>query len=400
MTALNKPLPLTAKFTKRIGVLLIVLAPILFVLSTLFLANELLYPPESFPSVLGTFLGLVISPFLLFLGIAVYIIAWRRQPKAEPEGKVFQEQLGQQEKAVKAKPKMPRWERWARWIYVLIILTWLIATTVIYFSYISHLPVIYLPLIFVMPLVACFCLRSSKRGWFGAIFILLISAITFFGVLPTVLMLLVGTPGIGFIDRYLDWAIGIDQAGGLVALLTVRAAIIFSAGIFLVVARLLQYQKIHHLSGKKIFKAVAIGAVLLPLLFMMVTSSGETNADPTIVPPTGVSWDNALGLVPDIFQTSRIFDQATGTWTYTIFFSNPNPENQAVTQVWAGRDAITPFNENVVINGSGVRISDEGIVFETSCNGTIQFSITQGHNTLTVKTDNGARYTFSWSEQL
>ena len=251
------------------------------------------------------------------------------------------------------------------------------------------------------PLITCFYLRSGRRGWLGAISILLLSSIIFFGVLPTALTLFIGTPGLGFIDRYLDWAIGIDQAGGLVMLLTVRAAIIFSAGIFLVVARLLQYQKITQFPGKEVFKAAAIGAVLLPLLLMMVTSSGETNADPAVVPPAGVSFGGAQDLlVPDVFQTSRIFDQATGTWTYTIFFSNPTQAELTVTQVWAGRDAIAPFNERVIIDGSGVSISDEGIVFGTSCSGTIQFSTTQGHNTVTVITDNSARYAISWSEQL
>jgi archaellum component FlaF (FlaF/FlaG flagellin family) len=104
--------------------------------------------------------------------------------------------------------------------------------------------------------------------------------------------------------------------------------------------------------------------------------------------------------VPDIFQTSRVFDQATGSWTYTLFFSNPTQAELTVTRVWAGRDAIAPFNERVIIDGSGVSISDEGVVFGAGCSGTIQFSTMQGHNSVTVITDNGARYSVSWSEQL
>jgi len=328
-------------------------------------------------------------------------LARTRQGKAG-SGVAAQEQPGQQEKADKPKPEIPGWERRARLIYTLVILAWLATTTAAFFStYISHLPLPFVPLVFTMPMITCFYLRPGRRGWFGAIFILLVSLIIFFGVLPAALTLFVGTPGLGFVDRYLDWTIGIDQAGGLVMLLTARAAIIFSAGIFLVVARLLQYQKINQLSGKKAFKAAAIGAVLLPLLLMMVTSSGETNADPAVVPPAGISWGNAQDmLVPDIFQTSRIFDQATGTWTYAVFFSNPTQADLTVTQVWAGRDAIAPFSERVVIDGSGVRIGGEGIVFGTGSSGTVRFSIAQGHNTVTVITDNGARYTISWSEQL
>jgi archaellum component FlaF (FlaF/FlaG flagellin family) len=104
--------------------------------------------------------------------------------------------------------------------------------------------------------------------------------------------------------------------------------------------------------------------------------------------------------VPDVFQISRVFDQATETWRYAIFFSNPTQTELTVTQVWAGRDAIAPFNERVTIDGSGISISDDGIVFGTGSSGTIQFSTTQGHNIVTVITGNGARYTISWSEQL
>lgn len=306
-----------------------------------------------------------------------------------------------QEETAKPDSKMPAWERRTRVIYALVILAWL-ATAVIFFNmYIIQYPIPFVPLVLVMPLITCLYLGSGRRGWFGAITILLLSSFIFFGVLPAVLALFVGTSGLGFIDRYLDWAAGIDQGGGLLFLLTVRAAIIFSAGIFLVVARLLQYQKISQFQGKGFFKAAAIGAVLLPLLLMMVTSSGETNADPAVVPPAGVSFGGAQDLlVPDVFQTSRVFDQSTGTWTYSIFFSNPTQVDLTVTQVWAGRDAIESFNERVIIDGSGVSISDDGIVFGTGCSGTIQFSTTQGHNTVTVITGNSARYTISWSEQL
>ena len=394
---MTSPSSAASKLTKRRGILLIVLAPVVFMLSGLFLANQVLHPPESLPYVLGLFLCFIVSPILLVLGVTVYVVAWRRQRKAEPEIlTVREERLVQQDKPAKAKPQMPRWERWARRIYILTILVWLVVTAATFFI---RLPLIFFPMVFVMPLIVCFYLKSSRRGWFGAIFILLISAITFFGALPS-LTLFVGAPGVGFIDRYLDWAAGVDQLGGLVVLLTVRAAIIFSAGIFLVVARLLQYQKIQRLSGKKIFKAVAVGAVLLPLLLMMVTSSGETNADPAIVNPTGYGWGGAPNLLAPDFSfpqgTSRIFDEATGMWTYTLPLYNPSPVNLTVTRVWAGRDAIEPLQERVAVSGSGVRISDEGIVFETGCNGTIQFSTAHGHNTVTVNVDSGAQCTFTW----
>ncbi len=308
---------------------------------------------------------------------------------------------GDQKVTAKPESKMPAWERRARVIYALVILAWL-ATAVIFFNmYTIQYPIPFVLLVFFLPLITCLYLRSGRRGWLGAVSILLISSIIFFGVLPAALALFVGTSGLGFIDRYLDWIVGVDQGGGLVMLLTVRAAIIFSAGIFLVVARLPRYQKIGQFQGRRFFRAAVIGAVLLPLLFMMVTSSGETNADPAVVPPAGVSFGGAQDLlVPDVFQTSRIFDQATGTWTYTLFFSNPSQVELTVTRVWAGRDAIAPFNERVIIDGSSVSINDDGIIFGAGYSGTIKFITMRRHNTVTVIDGNSAQYTVSWSEQL
>ena len=295
---------------------------------------------------------------------------------------------------------MPEWERRTRWIFTLVVLAWLVATTAAFSDYIFHIPIPFVLLVFLTPLITCLFLKPGNRGWFGAIFMLLISSFVFFGVLPAILSLFIGTSGLGLVDRYLDWTRDVDQGGGLVMMLTVRAAIIFSVAIFLVIARLMQYQSISKISGSRVFKAAAIGAVLLPLMFTRGTSYGETNADPT-APPNGISSGGAeVMLTPDVFQTSRVLDPATGMWTYATFFSNPTQTDLTVTQVWAGRDAISPFSERVAIDGSGVRIGGEGIIFGAGGNGTIRFSAVQGHNKVTVLSGNGGRYTISWTEQI
>ena len=305
------------------------------------------------------------------------------------------------EDTVKPESKMPAWERRVRVLYTLAVLAWLVAAVVFFNMYLIQYPLPFVPLVFLLPLIMCLYLMSGRRGWFGAITLLLLSSFIFFGVLPAFLALFVGTSGLGFIDRYLDWVAGIDQGGGLLFLLTVRAAIMSSAGIFLVVARLLRYQKIGRLQGRGGLRAVVVGVLLLPLLLTMVTSSGETNADPAVVPPAGVSFGGAENLlVPDVNQITRVFDGATGGWTYIIFISNPSPVELTITQVWAGRDAIAPFSERIAVDGYSVRISGVGIVFGAGYGGTIRFSTTRGHNMVTMITDNGARYTISWTEQL
>ncbi|MCX6649152.1 MAG: hypothetical protein NTV61_07160 [Candidatus Bathyarchaeota archaeon] len=320
--------------------------------------------------------------------------AMTNPPPATPEPRP-------QEEAAKLGSKMPVWERRVRVIYSLVILGWLAAAAIFFNMYIIQYPIPFVPLVFALPLIMCLYLISGRRGWFGAITILLLSSSIFFGVLPAFLALFVGTSGLGFIDRYLDWTVGIDQGGGLLFLLTARAALILSAGIFLVIARLLQHPKTGRFQGKNGFRVVVVVAVLLPLLLTMMTSSGETNADPAVVPPAGTSYGGAENLLtPDINRITRVFDGATGTWTYTIFFSNPSQVELTITQVWAGRDAIAPFSERIEVDGSGVRISGAGIIFEAGSGGTIRFITTRGHNNVVIITGDGARYTINWTEQL
>jgi hypothetical protein len=61
------------KFTRRKAAAIIAAAPILFVLSGLFLANTLLNPVESFPYQLGAALTFITSPTLMLSGIVIYI---------------------------------------------------------------------------------------------------------------------------------------------------------------------------------------------------------------------------------------------------------------------------------------------------------------------------------------
>jgi len=294
---------------------------------------------------------------------------------------------------------MPEWERRARLAYALAIAAWTAATAVFFFDYIYQYPIPFALMVFLVPLIICLYLVSGRRGWLGAASMLILSAVVFFGAMPAFFALVVGTPGLGIVDRYLDWVVGVDQGGGVLFMLTVRASMLLSAGIFLVAARLAQHPKLSQFQGTT-FKAAAVGIVLLPLLIAMVTSSGETNADPA-AHPEGASFGGAEQLLgPDIMQVSRTFDQAAGTWTYSIFFSNPNQEELTITRMWAGRDSLAPFTEHVTADSSCAGIGGDAIAFSAGCNATLRFSTAQGHNRVTAIGGNGARYTITWTEQL
>ncbi|MCX6821048.1 MAG: DUF2955 domain-containing protein [Candidatus Aenigmarchaeota archaeon] len=295
-------------------------------------------------------------------------------------------------------PSTPQWERNARLAFALAIAAWTVATAVFFFDYIYHYPIPFALMTFLMPLITCAYFVSGRRGWLGAAVMLLLSALIFFGVIPGFLQLLVGTPGLGIVDRYLDWSMDVEQGGGVLLMLTIRESMLLSAGIFLIIARLAQY-KLPQLQGGA-FKTTAACALLLPLLIAFMTSSGETNADP-YAHPEGTSFGGAEQfLIPDIMKVSRTFDQAAGTWTYGIFFSNPNQDELTITRMWAGRDELAPFTERVTADSPCARVGSGAITFGAGCNATLSFSTPQGHNRITAILGNGARYTLSWTEQI
>lgn len=301
-------------------------------------------------------------------------------------------------KAAKPDSEMPPWERHARTAFALAIAAWTVATAVLFFDYIYQYPIPFALMTFLLPVAMCAYLVSGRRGWLGAAAMLLLSAAVFFGVIPGLLQLFIGTPGLGIVDRYLDWIVGVDQGGGVLFMLTIRASMLLSAGAFLVVARLAQY-KLPQLQGTA-FKAALACAVLLPLAIALATQSGETNADP-YAHPEGASFGGADQLlVPDIMRASRAFDPAAGEWTYGIFFSNPNEDELAITRMWAGRDPIAPFDERVVADSPCAAVSSDAITFGAGCNATLQFSTAQGHNRITAILGNGAKYAITWTEQL
>jgi len=172
---------------------------------------------------------------------------------------------------------------------------------------------------------------------------------------------------------------------------------VLSAGIFLVVARLRQHPKVKQLTIPRVFKAAAVAIVLLPLLLMPFIQVGEptanTHLNPTSAGLSGFSsltWDN-------VFQKSnRTFNSTTGLWTYTIAMSNQG-ETTTILHVWAGFETIAPLGTRItIVDGSDVSVSDAGIVFQRGANGTIRFSTTQGHNTVTLDLGSNSRGTLEW----
>lgn len=101
------------KFTRRKAAAILVAAPILFVLSGLFLANTVVNPAESLPYQVGKALCFVASPTLMLSGIIVYIAA----PHEEKKKSATVQQLSMAHPEEKPGVSLPKWEKQARKIY-------------------------------------------------------------------------------------------------------------------------------------------------------------------------------------------------------------------------------------------------------------------------------------------
>jgi uncharacterized membrane protein len=410
-----------SRFTKRRGILLIVLAPIVFVLSGLFLANQVLYSPESFQYQIGELLILIVSPFLLILGITTCVVAKIRTPKpthspvvitypadqtnlsTEPSNSNSSPQnqstSDHSSKTDKPKSDMPSWERWTRRIYMIgILLTSLIIALV---QSIVFLPVSALFItLWILPVVMGFCLLKGRRGRVVTWLLLILALLSFVDLLPIPLSLLMGPAGIQLRNYYTSGVIGLDPFGQVSMILALRSGIVLSAGIFLVVARLRQHPKVKQLTIPRGFKVATVAIVLLPLLLMSFIQAGEPTANTHLNPtsggissssaPSSLTWDNIF------HKTYRTFNSTTGLWTYTIAMSNQG-ETAMILHVWAGFETISPLGTRItIVDGPDMNVSDAGIVFQRGANGTIRFSTAQGHNTVTLDLDFNSRCVFEW----
>jgi hypothetical protein len=399
-----------SRFTKRRGILLIVLASTVFVLSGLFLANKVLYSPESFQYQIGELLILIVSPFLLILGITTCVVAKIRTPKTpadqaslstEPSNSNSSPQSqstspDHSSKTDKPKSDMPSWERWVRRIFMISVL--MASLIIALMQSIVFLPVSALFItLWLLPVVMGFCLLKGKRGRVATWLLVILALLSFVDLLPVPLSLLMGPAGTGLRNYYTAGAIGLDPFGQVSAILALRSGIVLSASIFLVVARLRQHPKIKRLTIPRGFKVATVAIVLLPLLLMPFIQAGEPTSENHLNPTSGglsgfssLTWDN-------IFQKSyRTFNSTTGLWTYTIAMSNQD-ETAMIFHVWAGYETISPLGTRItIVDGPDVSVSDAGIVFQRGANGTIRFSTAQDHSTVTLDLGSNARGALGW----
>jgi dipeptide/tripeptide permease len=164
------------KFTRRKAAAILVAAPILFVLSGLFLANTVVNPAESLAYQLGRALCFAASPTLMLSGIIVYIAAPREEKPATMQ------RLPVAQPGEKPGAPMPKWEKQARKIYGV---TALLLLGLLVFTW---SPLMLFVLVMLIPYIIFFIyMLRDKRSLVASLFFLLLWYVWFY-LLPKFLL--------------------------------------------------------------------------------------------------------------------------------------------------------------------------------------------------------------------
>jgi len=92
---------------------------------------------------------------------------------------------------------------------------------------------------------------------------------------------------------------------------------------------------------------------------------------------------------------------ATGNqWIYRIHFTylGGPPGQVAINKILLGSEVLTPpFNSNIVqVNGTGIALTQDGIVFTQGADGYVTLKPTQAYTKIVFFDSDGAKYTFLW----
>lgn len=373
----------------RSGLLLIIAAPLIFVLSMLFLANTLVNSPESLAYQIGQVTCFIGAPIILLFGVAICI-------RAHSKRKLFKKTISPEftaktepEKTEKHKTPMPPWMVWTRRILATSLIVW-IAVVIALFGPAAFM--LFAPHIVVCLVVVAYAF-SKKRGNAGTAVIMLISASVLASLIYFPLLLFFGPIPLDIPELVDDWATGRDPYVTENILLVVRSGLLFSTGLAVFATFLLSLKQLRRFEAKRVTKIITIGVVLLPIVVMCLVPTGEGAVDPPVTRPWGIGGNGRYQLYSD-FNTTRMYEN--GRWVYSLYLYNRGSENTTIVKIWAWHEAVEPLSTRVTFNGTGISVSAQGIIFEPGASGVITFTTAQGHNRITLLLTDNSVNTFSW----
>jgi hypothetical protein len=311
------------KFTRRKAAAILVAAPILFVLSGLFLANTVVNPAESLPYQVGRALCFAASPTLMLSGIIVYIAA-PHEEKKEPATVQPPPTAHPGEKPVTS---LPKWEKQARKIYgitALLLIGLLVATW-------SPLMIFVVGLI---PYIIFFIymLRGKRSLVVSLLFLLLwyvwfsalsgsMSPIHFSQIFTEVIK---NSPYFGPLGYNVWWMF--------------YSVVMFSGVVMLLLSSLSGVKRIEKVMAR-VFTAKTCAVILtVPVILMFALPPGFVTNPLVRYPSVVAAQATDIGINED--RTERYFNDTSGEWVYSIAVRYNG--NLIITNISLGGKIISP----------------------------------------------------------
>jgi len=412
-------------FTKRKGILLMVIAPILFIISMLSLANTLVWPAESVPYKVGQVLCFVVAPAFLVSGIIIYLTARSAKKKkagqvqpriALPPKETFLRVCSKCRRDLSALPtnvavcpycgKMLRseapmivgWERGARRILAVSMIVFLPSS--LFFSILGFgfgiVPTI-------LSIAVIIHLLKNRRGMISSLVFLTLSFFMFTTITLGSCMHLFGFPATIFPGMFPDIIINLnpfnfigllDSVLGISTI--VEKGLLVSSSSLLVVSSLSpRIERVRKIQERGTFKAVVVTLILLPLIVMSVYPQPPPNPAPSW--PTSVGGSGSMRIIHQ--ETVRYRDEETGEWTYRIRILN-SWQNVTITKISADYEIVAPpfYPSAINVTGAGFLMNSSGITINEGADGVIQLKTTEGHSKLRILLSNGDEWSIWWME--
>ncbi|MCX6649153.1 MAG: hypothetical protein NTV61_07165 [Candidatus Bathyarchaeota archaeon] len=321
------------RFTRRKAVAILAAAPILFVLSGLFLANTLVNPADSVQYQIGQALILAASPTLLLSGIIIYLTAPHEEKNpttAQPPSTMRPDE--------KPPTSLPEWEKKARKIYgatALLLIGLLVATWSPLMIFIVGLIPYIIFFIYLLrgkrSLVASLFFLLIWYGWFSAVSCSM-SPIHFSQILSEVIK---NSPYFGPLGYNVWWMF--------------YSVVMFSGVVMLLLSSLSGVKRIERVMAR-VFTAKTCALILtVPVILMFALPPGFVT-NPNLRHPSFVTAQAIdIGINQDL--TERYFNDTSGEWVYSIAVRYYG--DLIITNVSLGGKVISPPFDN-----STVRITE------------------------------------------
>jgi len=288
------------KFTRRKAAVILAAAPILFVLSGLFLANTLVNPADSIPYQIGQALILAASPTLLLSGIIIYIASPHEEKKP-----VTVQPPPTTSPSEKPATSLPEWEKKARKIYgtaALLLIGLLVATwSPLMIFAVGLIPYI-LFFIYLLrgkrSLVASLLSLLAWYVWFSAVSESM-SPIHFTQLFTEVMR---NAPYFGPLGYNIWWMF--------------YSTVMFSGVVMLLLSSLSGVKRIEKVMARVFTPKTCALILTVPMILMLALPPGFVT-NPNMRHPS-IVVAQASDIIVDEGLTERYFNDTSGEWVYSI----------------------------------------------------------------------------------